>query len=111
MEVKQFQAMAVAFGLEEIGRRHEFNSTETELGVFTGAIGPLAGSFAEQAASDAKVGFYAELTGDGKDLVEFLEFLNHEDDVPANLSAHKGHSNEGWVLIAVADDERTVLTL
>jgi hypothetical protein len=44
-------------------------------------------------------------------LAEFLEFFDDEDDITAEFTAEEGHSDEGGIFVAVADDEGAFLVL
>ena len=75
------------------------------------ALGPFALALAVQAKADAQPRLDAHLARDGNDLLEFLQFLHHQHDRPAELHAHKGHADELRVLVAIAYNQTARLVL
>ena len=96
--------MGEAFRLEHFGGGQQLGGAQTELGVFPGALRPLAGAPAQEARANADEGFQAELPGQRDDLAHLFELLDDHDHLLVQLGAEQRHANETGVLVTVADN-------
>src|SRR5208337_797869 len=111
MKVQQLETVGKVFGLEHFGSDEQFGGAEAELGILSGALGPTARTFALQAHADAHQGLDADLPGNADDLPQFLKLLDNHDDFLAQLRTQERHADETGVLVTVANDEASELTL
>ena len=91
--------------LQHFARRHQAGGIETELRVLTAARRPFSRALAVKPHTNADVRLDANFLGRANRLLEFLEFLDHDDDGLAELATEQRDANESAVLVAVADDE------
>ena len=103
--MEQSEAVAQPLALKQFRAGQQFGGAQSKFGVFTAAFSPFSGSLALQPGAHANQGFHADLTGDGDDLADFLNFLDHHDHLFSESNALEGQLDERWVLVTVADGE------
>src|SRR5690349_17765209 len=105
VKMNQLETVCEVLRLEQGRGGKQFNGAQTELCIFSRAFRPFAGTFAEQAGTDANEGFDAKLARDADDLLKLLQLFHDHDHLLAQFDPHQRHADEVRVLVAVADDQ------
>jgi hypothetical protein len=88
MEMKQLEAMGQLLCLEHFSRGQQLGRCETELGVFTAALCPFAGAFAQETASNSDQWLNSDLSRYRQNLFQLFELLDDHDHCFAQLDSH-----------------------
>ena len=111
MKVKQLEAMLQILLSQQVGGGHQLTGTQTEFSIFTGTLGPLSSSLAEQASTDTDHWFHPYLTGNFDDLAQLLHLFDHQNHSLVELDSHEGHVDESVVLVAIAYEQAVLVIL
>src|SRR4030088_2423718 len=91
--------------LQHLAGGDQASRVETELRVLTSTGRPFARTFAVEPNANANDRLDPNFFRGLDRLFELLKFFNNDDDELAKLTTKKRDSNEGLVLVTVADDQ------
>ena len=106
VEMNQFQAVHHILLLEEVKGFEQFARCQAELAGVTTTLFPLATATRSQLDTDTNVRTHLELLGHFSDEVQFVQFLNDEEDALTHFLGQQSQLDEALVLVAVAHHER-----
>ena len=103
--MQQTQGILPALRPQALQCGHQLRGVQAKLRILSAAVRPLAGAAAQQPQANAQLRLHPFALGHPKDLIQLIEFLDHQNHLFTQPRAGKRRANKIGVLVAIANQQ------